>query len=148
MQHYLSQLISDMRLAVKRAPRTGKEEFDPEVMMELEESEEKPMGYWLGFNKEQFPPSERLNDDQLKLMANEFEQLWAAYSFYPDFPEGLPAKRRYELMRDYIDHPTQYWPGGWEHHFEFCHYDPAHCPFGSEFCRCKEWEDDQGEIKA
>ena len=39
-------------------------------------------------------------------MADEFEQLWAVYSFYPDFPDELPAKRRYELMRDYLDHPS------------------------------------------
>jgi len=142
MQNYLIQLITDLHKSAEKVPqsRIPEGEFDPEYMMELEESGEKPMSHWFGLEKEQFPPSERLSEEQLEMMATEFEKLWKAYSFYPDFPDGLPAKRRYELMRDYLEHPTQHWPGGWEHHFEFCDYDPSHCPFGDEFCRCREYD--------
>ncbi len=142
MQKYLSQLIADMHKSAEKVPqsRIPVGEFDPEYMMELEESGEKTMSQWFGLGKEQFPPSEKLSEEQLIQMAAEFENLWNAYSFYADFPEGLPAQRRYELMRDYLDHPTQHWPGGWEHHFEFCDYDPANCPFGNEFCRCKDFD--------
>ena len=142
MQNYLSQLIADMHLSAEKVPqsRIPVGEFDPEYMMELEESDEKTMSQWFGLGKEQFPPSEKLSEEQLIQMAAEFENLWSAYSFYADFPEGLPARRRYELMRDYLDHPTQHWPGGWEHHFEFCDYEPANCPFGNEFCRCKDFD--------
>ncbi len=148
MHHYLAYLVSDMRQAATRASksRIPEGEFDPDYMMELEESAEKPMSEWFGLQKEEFPPSEKLTNEQLEFMATEFEQLWAAYSFFPDFPEGLPAKHRYELMRDYLDHPTQHWPGGWQHHFEFCDYDPEHCPFGIEFCRCKDFDDELPEI--
>lgn len=148
MNHYLSHLISDMHHAAARVPksRIPEGEFDPDHMLELEESAEKPMSFWFGLNKEEFPPSEKLTTEQLELMATEFEKLWAAYSFYPDFPDGLPAKRRYELMHDYLDHPTQHWPGGWQHHFEFCDYDPKNCPFGIEYCRCKDFEDTPPEI--
>lgn len=142
MQNYLTQLISDMHKSAEKVPQAKipEGEFDPEYMMELEESGEEPMSHWFGLDIEQFPPSERLSEEQLTQMAAELEKLWKAYSFYPDFPDGLPAKRRYELMREYLDHPTQYWPGGWEHHFEFCDYYPSHCPFGDEFCRCKEFD--------
>lgn len=148
MNHYLAHLISDMQAAATRVPKSRIPEgtFDPDYMMELEESAKKPMSEWFGMQKQEFPPSEKLTAEQLELMATEFEQLWAAYSFEPDFPDGLPAKRRYELMRDYLDEPTQHWPGGWVHHFEFCEYDPANCPFGEEFCRCIDFEDDLPEI--
>jgi hypothetical protein len=142
MNNYLTQLITDMHLAARRVPKSRISEgtFDPDYMMELEESPERPMSQWFGLEKEQFPSSDKLTTEQLQLMANEFEQLWAAYLFEPDFPEGLPAKRRYELMRDYLDHECSHWPGGWVHHFEFCDYDSENCPFGSEFCKCKDFE--------
>lgn len=145
MQKYLNQLIEDMRLASLRVPQSKipDGEFDPDYMMELEDMEEQPMSEWFGLEKEQFPPSDRLAPDQLELMAHEFEELWGAYSFDPFFPEGLPAKRRYELMRDYLDHKCTHWPGGWIHTFEFCHYDPDHCPFGNEYCRCKDFDYEQ-----
>jgi hypothetical protein len=149
MQHYLTHLISDMHQAAGQVPqsRIPEGEFDPDYMLELEESAEKTMSRWFGIETETFPPSEKLTGEQLELMAAEFEKLWAAFSFFPDFPEGLPAKRRYELMREYLDHPCQHWPGGWQHHFEFCDYEPENCPFGSEFCRCKDFEDDEIEMK-
>ena len=144
MQNYLTHLISDMHLAATRVPKSKIPEvtFDPDYMMELEESPDRPMSFWFGLEKEQFPSSEKLTGEQLELMANEFEQLWAAYSFEPDFPDGLPAKRRYELMRDYLDHECSHWPGGWVHTFEFCDYDTLNCPFGAEFCKCKDFDDD------
>jgi hypothetical protein len=148
MHHYLAHLISDMHLAAGRVPLSlvAPGEFDPGYMMELEESPEKPMSQWFGLEKELFPPSERLTAEQLEMMASEFEKLWAAFSFMPSFHEGLPAKRRYELMRDYLDHPCQHWPGGWVHHFEFCDYEPENCPFGIEFCKCKDFDYDPPEI--
>jgi hypothetical protein len=144
MNNYLTHLISDMHQASVRVPgsRIPDGEFDPDYMLELEESPEKPMSQWFGLSREEFPPSDKLNEEQLELMATEFEQLWAIFSFYPDFPDGLPAKRRYELMCEYLDHPCQHWPGCWEHHFEFCSYEPENCPFGDEFCRCKEFLND------
>lgn len=144
MNNYLTQLISDMHLAARRVPKSKIPEgtFDPDYQDELEASPEQPMSRWFGLDKEQFPPSDKLTIEQLELMASEFEHLWAVYSFEPDFPDGLPARRRYELMRDYLDHPCQHWPGGWVQHFEFCDYDTENCPFGTEFCKCKDFDDD------
>jgi hypothetical protein len=148
METYIAQIITDMHLSATRVPKSKIPEgtFDPDYMMELEESPDYPMSHWFGLTEEEFPPSERLTDNQLELMADEFEQLWAAYSFEPDFPEGLPAKRRYELMLDYLDYQCSHWPGGWVHHFEFCDYEPENCPFGSEFCKCKDFVYDDFDV--
>jgi hypothetical protein len=144
MQNYLNQLIADMHQSALRVPKSKIPEgtFDPDYQDELEESPDRPMSLWFGLSKDEFPLSDKLTEEQLELMADEFEQLWAAYSFEPDFPEGLPAKRRYELMRDYLDFSCQHWPGGWVHHFEFCDYEPENCPFGAEFCQCKDFDYD------
>ena len=143
MHHYLAQLIADMHEAATRVPQSKVPEgtFDPDYEFELENSPQYPMSHWFGLTKEQFPQSDRLTDEQLELMADEFEQLWNAYGFEPGFPDELPAKRRYELMRDYLDEKCPHWPGGWVQHFEFCDYDPENCPFGTEFCKCKDWDE-------
>ena len=145
MQSYLNQLIEDMHLSATRVPQSKIPEgtFDEDYMMELEEMEDQPMSVLFGLTIEQFPPSDKLTSEQLTLMADEFGQLWAAYSFFPDFPEGLPARRRYEIMREYLDQGCRYWPGGWEHIFDFCNCDPDNCIYGDEFCRCKDFEDDE-----
>ena len=145
MQNYLNQLIEDMHLSATRVPQSKIPEgtFDPDYMMELEEMEDQPMSVLFGLTIEQFPSSDKLTLEQLTLMADEFEELWAAYNFFPDFPDGLPDRRRYELMREYIDHECSHWPGGWNHHFEFCDYDPHNCPFGEDFCKCKDFEVDE-----
>ena len=144
VQHYLDQLVDDMHLAAKRVPlsRIPYGTFDPDYQDELEASPDLPMSKWFGLNKELFPPSEMLSSEELDLMADEFEMMWAGYSFFPEFPEGLPAKRRYELMREYLDYECQHWPGGWHSHFTFCDYEPDQCPFGLEFCNCKDFEED------
>ena len=100
------------------------------------------MSEWFGLEKELFPPSEMLTAEELRLIADEFEELWGAYSFLPEFPDGLPDKRRYELMCEYLDHRCNYWPGGWRQHFTFCDYEPANCPFGIEYCHCRDFADD------
>ena len=131
-----------MHEAATRVPRSKVPEgtFDPDYEFELEDSPKYPMSHWFGLTKEQFPHSERLSDGQLELMTVEFEELWNAFSFEPGFPDGLPAKRRYDLMRDYLDEECSHWPGGWVHHFEFCDYDPENCPFGPVLCKCKDWD--------
>lgn len=148
MNNYITQLITDMHQAAKRVPQSPIPEgkFDPDYQDMLEASPDFPMSHWFGLAKEQFPASDRLTAEELELMATEFERLWATYSFVPEFPIGLPAKRRYELMRDYLDYPCQHWPGGWVHHFEFCDYEPENCPFGEKFCKCKDFGDELSKI--
>ena len=144
LQHYLEQLIADMHLAAGRVPKSPIPDgvFDPDYQDMLEESPDRLMSQWFGLEKELFPPSEMLSPEELQLMTDELVQLWLAWSFYPEFPEGLPAKRRYEILRQYLDEPCQHWPGGWRQHFTFCNYEPANCPFGIEFCMCKDFESD------
>jgi len=143
LQNYLFQLIADMHEAATRVPKSPIPDgvFDPYYQDELESSPDRPMSEWFGLQKELFPPSEMLTPEELDLMADEFQNLWVAYSFNPNFPEGLPARRRYELLREYLDYACQHWPGGWVQEFGFCDYDPENSPFGSEFCQCKDLKD-------
>ena len=147
MEKYLTYLIEDMHQAAQRVPlsKIPEGDFDPDYMLELEESPDRKMSDWFGLSIDQFPKSDRLTLSQLETMADEFENLWMAFSFVPEFPEKLPSKRRYELMREYLEEKCQHWPGGWKQHFEFCNYDVEKCPFGSKYCKCKDFQFDKYE---
>ncbi len=149
MQRYIDQLIGDMQEA-KNRPRPQKMSLPPELEFvrgaeEYLYGELYEMGNLFGLKKMQFPPVEKLNPEQIKKLVLEFEQLWQAFNFYPDFPDGLPETIKYKILVDYLEHKTTYVTQG-NNHFEFCTYDPDSCPFPEEFCTCKDFEIEDDDI--
>ncbi len=95
MQNYLQHLIADMRRAARNLPVKPYYDIPPEAegiayVIEWENAEAKPMQEWFGIAKENFPPAEKLTDDQITLMVDELLRLWEAYRFYPNLPKNLP----------------------------------------------------------
>jgi hypothetical protein len=149
MQHYLTHLIADMRQAAKNLPVKPYYDIPPEAegieyVIEWENAVAKPMQEWFGIAKENFPPAEKLTDDQIKLMVEEMLRLWDAYHFYPNLPENLPAKITYKVLVDFLDKPIA-WVSEGEGFVELCDYDPDTCPFPKEFCWCKDFENDDAD---
>ena len=149
MERYINQLIDDMREAKKR-PRPQKMELPPELEFvrgaeEYLHGELFEMGSLFGLKKMQFPLVEKLNQEQIKKLVIEFEQLWQAFNFYSDFPDGLSNEIKYKILVDYLEHKTTYVTEG-NNHFEFCTYNPESCPFPEEFCTCKDFEIEDDDI--
>lgn len=146
MHNYLAHLIADLRQAAKNLPTKPYYEIPPEAedieyVIEWENAEPKPMHEWFGITKENFPPPEKLTDEQLELMVGEILKLWEAYNFEADLPENLPAKIAYKVLVDYFDKPVT-WISQGTSHIEFCDYEPENCPFPEEFCKCTDFDDD------
>lgn len=139
MEKHVTLLIEKIResaLNSNKSQKTGQIESADDEIPDMEGSEEKPMHIWFGLDPALFPSSEQLSDDQIELLTGELYRLWEAYHFWPDFPELLPQRRRYELMVRKLQAEVEYWPvGTW--FIEFCEYDPENCPFGEEYCWCK-----------
>ena len=149
MQKYVEQLIDDMQIAQKR-PRPLKMELPSELEFvrgaeEYLHGDLYEMGNLFGLEKIQFPLAYKLNPKQINLLVLEFEKLWYAFNFIPDFPDGLSDAIKYKLLVDYLDHSTSFLSEG-HNHIEFCTYDPESCPLPSEFCECKNYEDDDEDI--
>lgn len=87
----------------------------------------------------QLPPAERLSDVQISFLYNGMVKLLAAYHFIPDFPDGLPEKIRYPLLREKWE-SEQVFVGAGEVHLEFCQFESKQCPFPDAFCECKQFE--------
>ena len=96
------------------------------------------MYYHFGFRPEQFPPAERLTDAELEALTQALCRLWAAYNFTPVFPDGTPGRVVYPLLLGRMLKPSFVMTRG---HIgvEFCHYEPAECPFGAAWCRCTDF---------
>jgi len=142
MDKYIGQLIDDMREAAKNLPPVPDYDLPEEMeclqgVMEWENGEEKPMQEWIGIEKKQFPPADKLNDVQIKLMVGEILSLWETYNFHPTFPENLPDRLAYDLLVNYFEEPIQ-WVSQGMCGIEFCEYDPEHCPYPQEYCMCNE----------
>ena len=96
------------------------------------------MYYHFGFEQEQFPPADRLTDADIELLVSAVCRLWAAYNFTPVFPDNIPGRVLYPLLLKRMEEPTFVMTRG-NIGVEFCEYEVEHCPFGEQWCRCKEF---------
>ncbi|HKJ42972.1 MAG TPA: hypothetical protein VKA27_12840, partial [Sunxiuqinia sp.] len=135
MQHYISQLIDDIRQAIwnLRPPHELWEESkaDPDDELELEdmsfveqyiEGEKQPIADITGIAPEQLPPPEKLTAEQQGLLASELEKLLQYFHFVLDFPEKFPPHLRYSFILDFWNEEHVPLSFG-ENHIEFCDYE-------------------------
>lgn len=146
MQHYLTQLIADMRQAAVNLPAKPYYDIPPEAegieyVIEWENAIAKPLQEWMGIAKERFPPPEKLTDDELEVMVDEILNLWVAWRLYPNLPENLPAKIAYKALTGFFDKPVA-WVSEGEMIVELCDLDTDNCPFTKDYCMCKDLVDE------
>lgn len=150
MEHYLKQLIDDIRQASwnVRPPHQlwAESKADPDNELELEdmsfieqyvEGEEQPIGEITGIGQEQLPPPELLSEAQQAVLAEELEKLLDLFHFKLDFPATFPAALRYPFIRNFWGERHVALSFG-ENHIEFCDYDEENCPFPGYCTTCKE----------
>lgn len=88
-----------------------------------------------GLEFDQFPPADRLQDEQLQQLCDTICRLWSAYNYTPVIPEKVPARILYPILVDaMLESRTQVNRGNIG--IEFCHYIPEECPFGVSHCSC------------
>jgi hypothetical protein len=150
MQHYISQLINDIRQATwnLQPPHSlwEESEADPDNELELEdmsfieqyvEGERQPISQITGIGSEKLPPPDKLNIEQRALLASELEKLLEYFHFRLDFPMGYPNELRYKFIRDFWVEEHVLLSFG-ENHIEFCDYNEENCPFPGYCNICKE----------
>jgi hypothetical protein len=146
MERYITQLIEDLRDAHQRAPRLKPREemTEEDILHELQEIDRiihedppSPFENIFGLDPDIFPPVEMLTKEQANAIAEEILLLWAAFNIEAVYPAGFPLERLYPLLIDKFRESFLYFPGGITG-LELCNYDPDNCPFGPEFCTCRE----------
>lgn len=94
-------------------------------------------GYF-GFESEQFPPAEKLEDGQIQQLCDALCRLWGAYNYTPVFPDKTPARVLYPILLEAM-HEARTQVNHGHIGVEFCDYEPKDCPFGDAYCDCKHY---------
>jgi len=151
MEQYINQLIEDI-LAAHRTKNDYVQKIDDSFEAHIEEVErylsgegEQKITDMCGLYTEQFPPKERLNESQMKRVADAYQQMLLCWNIYIYLPEKLPVEMKYELLTGTLERFVFVSNDEYSHiGIDLCSYDVDNCPFGSEYCSCKEdikeWE--------
>lgn len=115
------------------------EDFDPameEMEKWLEDRAELSMFHHFDLDEHQFPPPERLTEQQLEQLVFNLHRLWNAFNFTAIVPENAPARVVYPILLKRMLKPTMVLQHG---HIgvEFCHYEPTDCLFKT-YCSCND----------
>jgi hypothetical protein len=157
MQNYITQLLTDMKAAEKNLPTIPDpkimypdhraHDYDLPYIAEWEMSPRHSMDDLFGIKAAQFPPEDKLTDDQAEQLITGILELWASHRILADFPEVVPTRTLYTvLLNRWANEPTQFISAG-NIHLEFCHYEPAECPWGLDYCTCKEFANDYKDVQ-
>lgn len=147
MKKYIDQLIEDLEKVKANKPDKPDVhilypdhpalEYGLDYIAEWECAPMIPMAELLGFPQENLPVVEKLNESQAAAISEKILDVWQEFNFYADFPDGLPELTKYQILRKKWGEEVQYISDGMCH-FEFCDYEPENCPFGIDFCSCKD----------
>jgi len=161
MQTYITQLIEDLTYRTNNpvAPPDYKllhpnhHALEPQYggmldyIVSWECAVDEPMAKVFGIAPEAFPPPEQLTEAQATQVNEAILALWAAHRIIADYPSEVPALVLYRVLRNsWAEDGVQLITGG-SMHKEFCNYYPEECPWGTEFCACKneDWYNEDVE---
>jgi len=149
MQHYLNQLLEDLRQVAEHPPQAPYIEVPPHLNENVEIAElaltpYKTIEEWTGIGVEAFPDVIDLRGGQWEQMNKAIFKVFDALNIQLiDLPEGIPHDTIYEVLTTNWDTPVQYLPNaGFD--LEFCTFDPQTCPYG-EYCDCGSMEEEDEE---
>lgn len=157
MKKYLNQLLSDLEAAKTKQPKKMDYKLlypdhpatDPQYggvmdyMIEWENAPEWEMDKLFGVKAEAFPPVEQLTEEETETLVVGILELWASFNIVMDLlDDGIPIKLIYKLLVNYWKTETVQYVSEGTLHLESCHYNINTCPWGIEYCSCKEFTDD------
>ena len=149
MDKYLQQLLQDLKQATQKVtwsyplnqtdvsaledwiPDTEEEKTAPRISLEE----------WTGIQQSQFPPAERLSDEQIDLLYSAIKKMLAAYNYHATFLFSIPTRTKYEVVRTHFKQEAiqkRFHMG----FFELCFSNESHpkCLMGTD-CHCAYFEE-------
>ena len=141
MEKYLNQLLTDIADATENVswPFVEKELQLHDWITDEEEEKTAPvrkLEEWTGISKEQLPPDEMLNDEQVNRLLEALKKMLDAYNWSFVLQTQVPERIQYAAIRDNFNQQAKMkrWHMGF---FELCRADTEHgkCTLG-KFCQC------------
>lgn len=95
---------------------------------------EHTFGYYCGMETIDFPPSEQLTEEEMKLVCEAFSKMMFSWNITIDLPEDLPVDRAYKMIVETLNTKTTIVSQGFIG-FDYCTGDPTECEL-KEYCSC------------
>lgn len=155
MEQYLNQLLEDLKNAQKNLPTkvdytllypdhpANNQSYNGvmDYMIEWENAPEWKMDDLFEVKGAAFPPVEQLSEVQAKKLINGILELWGCFNICADIlNEDIPVQIIYKVLVNYWKTETVQYMSEGTLHLEFCDYDENNCPWGYEYCTCKNIE--------
>ncbi len=154
MEQYIFQLLEDLNLAARQPVEPPNyallnpdhPALEPQYggmldyIVSWECAKNEPMEKIFGISPSAFPPPEMLTEAQASQLCQAILKLWEVNSLLADIPNEVPPLILYGVLRkSWAEDGIQLITGG-NMHKEFCSYEPEHCPWGLDYCQCKNFE--------
>lgn len=153
MEKYVMQLIDDMQVSER-----SREEYNATgfIQIETEKSFEdhileiekyfqkenlKTISEIIGLELVQFPPTEKLEIYQMKAINKSLIKLFGSWCIEVEMPKGIPANKKYTLLLSVFNKKVPVLNSGIVQ-IELCDYNFHSCPFGEQYCDCKDWDEE------
>ena len=152
MQHYLAQLLADLRAAHHNQPppvdyRLLHSEYShlPDeiaYVAEWENAPEQSFEELFGIPASAFPPEEKLTGEQMAQLVEAILELWRAWRMGTYLPEGAPPRLCYRVLTDFWRNEKIDYSSTGSSTLYLCNNDIPTCLWGEQFCECRDLVDD------
>lgn len=157
MQTYIKQLLTDLQAAQTRQPVKPDYKVlypdhpanDPmykgvmDYMIEWENAPEWKMDDLFEIKGEAFPPAEKLSEAQAEQLVHQILELWSSFNLQAEvWDDDIPIKLVYTVLVNFWKTETVQYVSVGTLHLEFCSYELESCPWGEQYCSCKEFENE------
>jgi hypothetical protein len=157
MQTYITQLLSDLEASQNNQPEkvdykllypnhpAASPEYEGymDYMIEWEKAPRWRFDDLFGIKSEVFPPVDKLTVEQMTALTDGILQLWASFNIGAVIlDDKIPVETVYRVLVNYWKTETVRYVSEGTLNIEFCHYDENDCPWGYDFCTCKDFTDD------
>ena len=148
MDRYIKQLVDDINQVISQLPEPPSplwdsvdiyDEGEIEDMSYIEStfySERFMLSDILQIEADSFPPDDKLNDNQIKLLIDALHALLEYHHFEAAFPDTISERTKYKLLLKAMKTNQPKVSFGIVG-LEFCHYDEENCPVPGECNQCK-----------
>jgi hypothetical protein len=152
MQTYINQLVEDLNEKAQTKieapdykllnPDHPAIDYGLDYMVAWECAPDLSYSEVFGIANEAFPPMEKLNEQQAEQVVEAITNLLKANNIYLSLPKRLPPQTILyrELRKEWQEGTIRILSNddGGMSGIEFCHYNGETCPWGMDFCTCKE----------
>ncbi len=141
MKKYISYLINDLQHGQQEAYASVIDSFNYSLPLREAVATEGTISQLTSIPTSAFPPAHKLDSMQLQAVVKEMKQVLQLLRIHVHFPQAFPLDRQYTLMVAFWGRTISL-QGHKKQYIDFCAMETDQCPYGNDFCYCREYPED------